>query len=102
METKMQAVVLTKDFKMEQVPTKEIPKPTATQVRVQLRACALNRRDYWITQKLYPKVKVWSEGGRSVNLPQDALFPQRPQQIHISFLQDHEISPFCFNILPSV
>lgn len=53
----MQAVLLTKDFKME-VVSKDIPKPTETQVRIQLSACALNRRDYWITQKMYPKVKV--------------------------------------------
>lgn len=61
----MQAVVLTKDFKLELV-NKEIPKPSATQVRIQLSACALNRRDYWITQKMYPKVKVREEGGRPV------------------------------------
>lgn len=65
MESKMQAVLLTKDFKLDMV-TKEIPKPSATQVRIQLAACALNRRDYWITQKMYPKVKVRKEGGRPV------------------------------------
>ena len=65
MESKMQAVVLTKDFKLEQVSTKDIPKPSATQVRIQLTACALNRRDYWITQKLYPKVKVREPRRRS-------------------------------------
>lgn len=53
----MQAVVLTKDFKLEfqKIP---IPKPGSGQVRVAVAAAALNRRDYWITQKLYPKIKV--------------------------------------------
>lgn len=53
----MQAVVLTKDFKLEfqSVP---VPTPGTGQVRIAVSAAALNRRDYWITQKLYPKIKV--------------------------------------------
>lgn len=57
----MQAVVLTKDFKLE-MQQKEIKRPSATQVLVHLSASALNRRDYWITQKLYPRVKVRGGG----------------------------------------
>lgn len=55
----MKAVVLARDFKLSltsgQVP---IPQPGAGQVRIQIFASALNRRDYWITQKMYPNIKV--------------------------------------------
>ncbi|MDX1564617.1 MAG: alcohol dehydrogenase catalytic domain-containing protein, partial [Phycisphaeraceae bacterium] len=36
----------------------EPPKPGAGQVVVELRAAAFNRRDYWITQGLYPDVQT--------------------------------------------
>lgn len=53
----MKAVVLTKEFKLEH-QTRPIPTPKKGQVLVHVAASALNRRDYWITQKLYPKIKV--------------------------------------------
>ncbi len=52
----MKAVVLREKggpekLKIEEVPT---PEPGPDEVRVKLKASALNRRDYWITMGLYP------------------------------------------------
>lgn len=34
-----------------------IPEPRADEVLIKMRACSLNRRDYWITEGKYPKIK---------------------------------------------
>ena len=52
----MKAVVLREKggpekLKIEEVPT---PEPGPDEVRVKLKTCALNRRDYWITLGMYP------------------------------------------------
>lgn len=41
-----------------QLDDREEPQPAADEVLVELRAAALNRRDYWITQGLYPGIRV--------------------------------------------
>ena len=56
----MKAVVLTKTGGPENLELQDIdtPEPPTGQVRVRLRAGALNRRDYWITKGLYPGLKL--------------------------------------------
>ncbi len=54
----MRAVVLEKiggpeNLSLQQIP---VPEPGPGEVRVKLLASALNRRDYWITQGLYPEM----------------------------------------------
>lgn len=53
----MKAAVVGEDYviRIQEVP---VPKPKAGQALVRVLAAAFNRRDYWITQKLYPGIKV--------------------------------------------
>lgn len=55
----MKAAMVEKDYVIR---IKEVnkPKPKPGQALVQIRAAAFNRRDFWITQKLYPGIKVCS------------------------------------------
>ena len=55
----MKAVVLREiggpeKFAIEEIPT---PEPGANEVRVKLKASALNRRDFWISMGMYPGMK---------------------------------------------
>jgi NADPH:quinone reductase-like Zn-dependent oxidoreductase len=56
----MKAVVLTGAAKQYQLAIHECdrPAPGAGQVRVRLRASAVNRRDFWIVQGKYPDIKA--------------------------------------------
>jgi zinc-binding alcohol dehydrogenase/oxidoreductase len=56
----MRAVVLDKIEGPESLTIKEIatPEPGPGEVRVRLKAAALNRRDLWITIGLYPKIQL--------------------------------------------
>lgn len=61
----MRAVVLHEigspaNVRVEEVPT---PTPGPGEVRVALRASALNRRDVWITVGAYPRIKLPSISG---------------------------------------
>jgi NADPH:quinone reductase-like Zn-dependent oxidoreductase len=60
----MQALILTKPSDTQyhglQLQHVVIPKPQPGQVVVQVVACALNRRDEWIRQGLYPRIQVGS------------------------------------------
>ena len=56
----MRAIVLEKiggpeNLSVQQIP---VPEPGPGEVRVKLLASALNRRDYWITQGLYPDMRL--------------------------------------------
>lgn len=56
----MKAVILTKTEGPHSLVVDEIdtPEPLPGEVRVGLRACALNRRDYWLTLGKYPKLTL--------------------------------------------
>ena len=56
----MKAVVLKETIGPEGLSIQEIdtPCPAAGEVRVNLKASALNRRDYWITLGKYPKIRL--------------------------------------------
>lgn len=56
----MQAVVLEHTGGPDSLVIREIdkPSPAAGEVRVNLKASALNRRDYWITLGKYPKMRL--------------------------------------------
>jgi NADPH:quinone reductase-like Zn-dependent oxidoreductase len=53
----MKAAVACEDYviRVKEVP---LPKPQPGQALVKIMAAAFNRRDYWITQKLYPGIQV--------------------------------------------
>lgn len=53
----MQAVVLTKRGQIE-LTNVPIPSPKENEALVKIQAAALNRRDYFITQNLYPLIEV--------------------------------------------
>ncbi|MBI1373118.1 MAG: zinc-binding dehydrogenase [Phycisphaera sp.] len=53
----MKAAVLNEVGKTLEIEERDAPKPGAGEVVVALKAAALNRRDFWITQGLYPGVK---------------------------------------------
>ena len=52
----MQAAILQEINQPLVIGQRETPKPKAGEVLVRLKAAALNRRDYWITQGLYPGI----------------------------------------------
>ncbi len=54
----MKAVVITGPDGPDSVKVQDVetPEPAAGEVRVKINSAALNRRDYWITQGLYPNV----------------------------------------------
>jgi zinc-binding alcohol dehydrogenase/oxidoreductase len=56
----MRAVILEKIGGPENLSVQEValPEPAPGEVRVKLLASALNRRDYWITQGLYPDMRL--------------------------------------------
>ena len=54
----IQAVVISKSRDMALVQDYLRPEPAADEVVVRLRAAALNRRDYWITQGMYPGLQL--------------------------------------------
>ncbi len=56
----MKAVVLSEVGGPEKISVQEIdtPEPATGEVRVQLHASALNRRDYWMTKGLYPGMQL--------------------------------------------
>lgn len=56
----MKAVVLTEAGGLDKLVVQDVatPEPAAGEVRVRLRAAALNRRDYFMTQGLYPRMKL--------------------------------------------
>ena len=56
----MKAVVLSEKGGPEKLQIRDIdsPRPGAGEVRVKLHASALNRRDYWMTQGLYPRMQL--------------------------------------------
>ena len=56
----MKAVLLTETGGPEKLSIGEVPTPSpgAGEVRVKLKAAALNRRDFWITSGLYPNIKM--------------------------------------------
>lgn len=56
----MKAIVFQEEKNLDSLAILEVPRPTPGegQVLVEVKACALNRRDVWITQGLYPKIKV--------------------------------------------
>ncbi len=56
----MQAIVFEEAKNFDALRRKEVdkPQPKPTEVIVQIKACALNHRDVWITQGLYPSIKV--------------------------------------------
>ncbi len=56
----MQAVVLRETGGPDKivVDQADTPKPGANEVRVRLKASALNRRDYWMTNGLYPRMEL--------------------------------------------
>ncbi len=54
----MKALVLKELKEPLTVQERETPEPRAGQVLIELRAAALNRRDYWITQGMYPGIKT--------------------------------------------
>jgi len=56
----MKAVVLNETGGPEKLQIEEVdtPQPGPGEVRVKLKACALNRRDYWITIGKYPFLKL--------------------------------------------
>lgn len=56
----MKAVILHQTGGPEQLRIEEVaaPEPAAGQVRVALRACALNRREVWITLSMYPGIRL--------------------------------------------
>ena len=53
----MQAAILQEINQPLVIGQRETPKPKAGEVLVRLKAAALNRRDYWITQGLYPGIR---------------------------------------------
>jgi hypothetical protein len=55
----MQAVVLTERGKIE-LTSVPVPEPKENEALVKIFAAALNRRDYFITQNLYPLIEVFS------------------------------------------
>lgn len=95
----MKAVVLTKDFKLEP-QARPILVPKEGQVRIQIAASALNRRDYWITQKLYPGIKARSqESGRG-----GRILPRRSTYFHR--MRFHRVNsgslPLCWTMIIQV
>lgn len=59
--SQMLAVVLTQRGKLELI-TVPVPEPKSDEALVQIFAAALNRRDYFITQNLYPLIEVLPQG----------------------------------------
>ena len=56
----MQAVVLRETGGPDKIGVEDvdIPQPAAREVRVKLKASALNRRDYWMTNGKYPRMEL--------------------------------------------
>lgn len=56
----MKAVILKKEKQFDGLVLEEVqtPKPKSGEVLVQIRAAALNHRDIWIVQGLYPNIQV--------------------------------------------
>lgn len=53
----MKALIITDQSEPIRIVEKPIPKPIKGQVRVKLKAVALNRRDQWIRQGMYPNIQ---------------------------------------------
>ncbi|MBL8247409.1 MAG: zinc-binding alcohol dehydrogenase family protein, partial [Candidatus Competibacter sp.] len=79
----MKAVILTQIGNPNQlrVAEMETPEPAAGQVRVRLRASALNHRDVWITLGQYPGIRLpcilGSDGAGVV----DQIGPEAPTEL---------------------
>ena len=56
----MKAVVLTDKNGPDSLELKDIetPQPQSGEVRIKLKASALNRRDYWVTRGMYPNMQL--------------------------------------------
>ncbi len=52
----MKAIIISDQSEPIQIVEKEVPKPGAHQVLVKLHAAALNRRDQWIREGMYPGI----------------------------------------------
>ncbi|OEK01283.1 alcohol dehydrogenase [Roseivirga sp. 4D4] len=65
----MKALIITDQSEPVEIVEKPIPEPINGQVRVKLKAAALNRRDQWIRQGMYPNIqfgKVLGSDGAGV------------------------------------
>jgi NADPH:quinone reductase-like Zn-dependent oxidoreductase len=77
----MKAVVLDELGGPDKLAIKEIdtPEPEENEVRVKLKAAALNRRDLWITIGLYPKIQLpcvtGSDGAGVIDMVGEAVDP---------------------------
>ena len=75
----MKAIVLEKIGGPEKLQVKEVetPKPGAGEVRVSIKASALNRRDLWITMGLYPGIQLpcitGSDGAGTIDMIGDGV-----------------------------
>jgi NADPH:quinone reductase-like Zn-dependent oxidoreductase len=54
----MQGLLFNENYELEVKSDLPIPKPGKNQALIKILAVSLNRRDFWITQGLYPNLKV--------------------------------------------
>ena len=56
----MQAVILRETGGPDKIDVEQVdtPQPGTNEVRVKLKASALNRRDYWMTNGKYPRMEL--------------------------------------------
>lgn len=75
----MKALIISDQEEPIQIVEKEIPRPKANQVLVKLKAAALNRRDQWIREAMYPGIvmgtTIGSDGAGIVEHLGDAVDP---------------------------
>lgn len=54
----MQGLLFNENYELEVKSDLPVPKPGKNQALIKILAVSLNRRDFWITQGLYPNLKV--------------------------------------------